>query len=391
MFNPSLPAWRWLTLTLATVLLIVWGSSCTAQLSEEIPIGVIVPLTGDVSLTSGRPTLEGIELAVEQVNEAGGLTLNGRAHPIALQVADSRDNPEQAVIEAKQLIEQGEVVALVGLPLSREAIPVAEVAEAAAIPMVSSKSTNPETTANKAYIFRATFTDTFQGEVIATLLHDELKVQRAAVLYDEASNYNRFLAEVFREAFTAMGGEITAFETYTTGDRQFTSQLNTIQASNPEALFLPNYPAEVIEQAQQAQELGLDAVLIGGDAWTGFTDVSAPALDGALYTADWATDIETAASQAFMAAYQVRFQRTPTSAAALGYDAVQLIFNAIAQQQSFTPDAIREGLAQTENYPGVTGEISFGDGGDPVKGVTIVRVEQGQAKFDRVVKPARAS
>ncbi|MGB0562521.1 MAG: ABC transporter substrate-binding protein, partial [Spirulinaceae cyanobacterium] len=361
--------------------------ACSPGSTQEIVIGAIVPLTGDVSLTSGRPTLKGIELAVQEVNEAGGLDIGGRQHSVALKVADNEDDPNAAAAAATQLINQDQVVALVGMPLSRNAIPVAQVAEEAAIPMISSKSTNPETTAQKQYVFRSTFTDTFQAEVIAKLVTEELQLQRAAVLYDVASEYNKYLAESFESALAAQGGEMVAFETYVTGDRQFTAQLETIQAAQPDVLFLPNYPAEVLDQAQQAEEVGLDATLIGADAWTGFADFSDPALAGALYTSDWSEDLDNAQTPVFIEAYRQQYDEAPTSAAALSYDATRLLFQAMQDQESVEPAMIREGLDQIRDYPGVTGAISYGEGGDPRKDAAVLRVEGGQGVFFRLVRP----
>lgn len=376
---------RWLTVAYLVCSLTVWA--CQPHAAPEIVLGAIVPLTGDVSLTSGRPTLEGIELAVQMVNRDGGLNLKGQRHPITLKIADNQDDPTVAVATAHQLINQDQAVALVGMPLSRNAIPVAQVAEAASIPMVSSKSTNPQTTAGKNYVFRATFTDTFQAEVIATLLQEKLQVQRAAVLYDVASDYNKFLAESFRTAFEQRGGNIVAFETYVTDKPEFERPLAAVKAAQPEALFLPNYPAEVLEQAQIAQAIGLDIPLIGADSWTGFGDFSDPALAGALYTADWSGDIDTPESQAFLAAYRQQYQHNPTSAAALGYDALQLLLTAMQAQGSSKPQMIQVGLNQIQDYPGVTGVISYGQGGDPHKDAAILQVQQGKAVFFESVRP----
>lgn len=382
--------WQRFTLALTTLMIIV---GCRATTPPTIPIGAIVPLTGDVAQTSGIPTVEGIQLAIDQVNANGGITLDDIPHQITLITADDQDDPNRAVAEANRLINQQNIVALVGVPLSRMAIPVADVAEHAKVPMISSKSTNPATTEDKSYIFRATFTDTFQGQVLATLAAQELGLKRAAVLFDVASNYNQYLAHLFQEEFTARGGEVVAFESYLTGATDFSEQLAIIAAAQPEVLFLPNYPAEVLIQAQQARALGIEAVLIGGDAWSGLKDVSDPSLAGALYTTDWALDLNTPASKAFIEAYRAAYDALPTSAAALGYDAAQLILQAIATTGSTDARAIRQYLANDLEYNGVTGKIKFANSGDPIKGAVVVRIEGGDGqggadrRFDRLVTP----
>ncbi len=367
--------------------LIIALIACSPSAVPDVRIGAIAPLTGDVAATSGQPTLDGIELAIQQVNAQGGITIDGTPHPITLVTGDDQDNPNQAVAEANRLINQEDIVALVGVPLSRIAIPVASVAEQAQIPLVSSKSTNPDTTAGKLYSFRATFTDTFQGQVLATFAAHKLNRQRAAILYDIASNYNQYLAKIFTEEFTARGGKIVASESYVTGENDFQGQLKTIRAANPDVLFLPNYPAEVILQSQQARAIGIEAVLIGGDAWSGFTDVSEPSLAGAYYTSDWAVDLDTPTSQAFVEAYQAEYKRLPTSAAALGYDAVQLVIEAIRAADSLDPVMIRDRLAATKDYTGVTGSIQFARTGDPIKSAAIVRIDGGDRVFDQLVTP----
>lgn len=369
------------------LLCVALGACYPNRAPKTIAIGVLVPLTGDVSLTSGRPTLQGVELAVQEANAAGGLEIQGHEHQIVLKVMDHQDDPNKAVAMAKQLIKEEQVVALVGIPLSRNAIPVAKVAEQAEIPLVTSKSTNPATTANKQYVFRATFTDAFQAKMLTTLVRDELELRKAAVLYDRTSDYNQYLAASFRETFTAHGGSVVAFETYVTGDRQFTEQLNTIKAAQPDVLFLPNYPPEALEQIQQARAVGLTATLIGADSWTGFTDLSDPALEGVLFTSDWFAEIENLQSAQFIAAYRQRYQKSPTDTAALGYDAMQLIIAAMRSQESFEPEMLRAGLAQLQDHPGVTGLISYGTNGDPLKNVAIMQIQGGQMMVYQWIKP----
>ncbi|WP_017303505.1 ABC transporter substrate-binding protein [Spirulina subsalsa] len=353
----------------------------------NLPIGLIAPLSGDLAPTSGTPTLQGAELAVNVLNEAGGVELDGRRYTFTLVPADDEDNPNQAVAVANRLINQEQVVVLVGMPLSRIAIPVSQVAENAQIPMISSKSTNPATTQDKDYVFRVTFTDTFQGEAIAEFAKNELNLTQAAILYDDASNYNKFLAETFQQAFTQRGGQIVALESYITNETNFEPQLTRIRDSGAELIFLPNYPVEVIEQARQIRQLGIDAILLGGDAWSGFAQYDEPALDGSYYSADWALDLDNPQMPDFLARYQATYDTLPTSAAALSYDTIGLIAAAMRQANDSTPQGIREGLSTMRDYPGVTGLISYQDSGDPQKGAVILRLEAGNAVFDRQVMP----
>jgi branched-chain amino acid transport system substrate-binding protein len=343
-------------------------------------------LTGQFS-ANGISTRQAAELAIKDINAQGGLLVDGVRRPIKLIYGDDQDNPEIAVNVAKRMINQDKVVALVGLPFSRLAIPVANVAEQAHIPMISSTSTNPETTAGKKYVFRVTFTDPFQGTVMAQFARNDLKVERAAVLYDQASDYNRGIAEVFKQAFTADGGTIVAFEPYVTGETDFRASLARIKANDAQVLFLPNYYTEVPVQAAQARELGLDIPLLGSDGWDINALAALPDLDGSFISQSWHPDTANPPAQAFIKAYQAAYNGAlPYDIEANTYDAFGILFQAIQNQKSSDPEAIRQGLANL-SYTGVTGAINYRDSGDPVKSAVIVQFKDGTNIFYQSVNP----
>jgi len=244
---------RFLLLLGTCLALSVWACRPDSQTPPDITIGLIAPLSGELAETVGQETVRGAKLAVSEVNGAGGLEVGDVRRQVVLAIADDRDSPDEAVAAATRLINEKNVVALVGLPLSRIAIPVADVAEGAGIPAVSSWSTHPQTTAGKKFVFRVAFTDDFQGRVIARFSRETLRANTAAVLYDIASDYNRGLAEIFRREFEAIDGRVVAFESYTTDERDFGGQLRQIRDSGAEVLFLPNYDNEVPRQAQQGR------------------------------------------------------------------------------------------------------------------------------------------
>jgi branched-chain amino acid transport system substrate-binding protein len=254
--------------------------------------------------------------------------------------------------------------------------------------MISPASTRPETTDGKRYVFRAAFTDPLQGRVLARFAHDELHAQRVAVLYDVASEYNKGLAEIFRDAFQSAGGQMVAFESYTTDARtNLASQLGRVRASVPQVLFLPNYADEVPAQVEQARQLGIGSALLGSDSWGDITAVDLEKLEGAYYTGHWAPDIGSAQAQAFIAAYRQAYGRLPTETAALTYDAVGLLFQAIAGQNSLDPESVRNGLASVESYIGVTGTMQFHGTGDPVRSIVMLQIRGGRAMFYKLVDP----
>jgi len=244
---------------IATVVLV--GCSTTQPQETEIRIGVIAPLTGEIP-NVGTSTKEAAEMAVQQINDAGGLEVAGEKYKITIFIEDNQDKAEAAVAAAQRLINQESVVAIVGPQASRNAIPVSDVAESAGIPMISPWSTNPDTTAGKQYVFRVAFIDPFQGQVMARFVFEELDKHKAAVLYDIASAYNRGIAEIFKQIVTEAGGQVVAFESYTTGEQDFSAQMARILESEAEVLFLPNYYNEVPMQVQQALEAGIAANII---------------------------------------------------------------------------------------------------------------------------------
>jgi branched-chain amino acid transport system substrate-binding protein len=354
----------------------------------EIRIGLLATLSGTAAEVVGKSTVEGAQLAVKQVNDAGGVGVGGRKLPVVLIVEDDQDQVEAAIDAARKLINQQGVAAIVGPQFSRNAIPVAGVAESARIPMISPASTRPETTANKRYVFRAAFTDPFQGQVLARFAHDELHAQTVGVVYDVASAYNKGLAEIFRGGFQGSGGQVVAFESYTTDARtNLSTQMARVRSSSPDVLFLPNYADEVPMQVEQARQAGVRATLLGSDSWGDIAPAEMEKLEGAFYTGHWASDMGGEQAQAFVTAYRAAYGRLPTETSALTYDALMLLFQGLAGQSNTTPESVRNGLASVESYTGVTGTMRFEGTGDPVRSLVMLQIRGGRAMFYKLVNP----
>jgi len=352
----------------------------------EIRIGVMASITGNIP-TVGKSTVEAAQMVASQVNEQGGLEVGGKKYRITLIIEDDQDNPEAAAAAAMKLINQQNVIALIGPQASRDAIPVSKVAENAHIPMISPWSTNPETTAGKRYVFRAAFIDPFQGQVMARFAFEEFRATKAAVLYDVASAYNKGIAEVFKQAFESAGGEVVAFESYTTGETDFTAQLQRIKDSGAQVLFLPNYETEVPAQARQARQIGLEIPLIGSDGWGTIAPEGRASLEGAFFSTHYAADIAEEPARSFIDQYQQRYGHIPDDVAALTYDAFGLLFQAIRNAGSTEPESIRIGLATIESYPGVTGQMRFRGSGDPIKSAVILQIRNGKFVFYKFATP----
>ena len=364
------------------------GSGSGAS-QDKIRIGLSSPMTGDISQI-GQSGKNAADLAVEEVNSAGGLKVGSETYTVELVVGDDENKPESAANVFQRLINQDKVVGIIGPPTSKCANAGAPITESAKTVMISSWATNVNVTKDKNYVFRSCFIDPFQGKVNAAFVSDTLKAKTAAVLYDVASDYNKGLAEVFRDEFTAAGGKVVAFESYQTGDKEFKSQLTKIKAANPEVVFFPNYYNEVALQLQQAKQLGLDATFLGGDAWDSpdlFTLAGKDLLEGTYFSNHYAVDADVPELQAFLKTYQEKYGVVPDATAALTYDAIKILLQAVEKAGSTDKTAIRDAVAATKDFKGVTGTISFEGSGDPVKSAVMIKIADGKYNYAATVNP----
>ncbi len=347
---------------------------------------MIAPITGNIP-DAGQSSVDSANLIVNEVNQAGGLDVAGRKYKIVLLIEDSEDKAEVATSKALSLINQQNVIAIVGPQASRNAIPASIVAEVTKIPMISPWSTHPETTRNKKWVFRVGYMDTFQGQVMARFAREDLGADKVAVLYDIASEYNRDLAELFAPSFESLGGEVV-LESYTTDTPDVSEQLVRIRDSGAEVLFLPNYHTEVPDQVRAAREMGIEATVLGSDTWALIQDADREVVEGAFFNAHFAADIADEHAQRFISSYRAAYGKDPDDVAALTFDAFGLLFKAVQDGGKVDPDAIRDGLDAITGYGGVTGSISYdGVGGDPVKSVNLLQIKDGKFVFYSRVEP----
>jgi len=366
-------------------LLVLAGCKPTAQ---ELKIGVSAPMTGDISAI-GQSTKNAIAIAQDEINAGGGIKVGDKLLKVKFIIEDDENKPESTATVFQKLINQDKVLAIIGSQTSKCSNAGAPIAEAAGIPQVTPWSTNPNVTKGRKFIFRACFIDPFQGRVVAQFATDKLKAKTAAVVYDVASDYNKGIAEVFRDEFTKMGGKIVGFETYNTKDTDFSAQFTKIKGGKPDVIFLPNYFNEVPLQIQQARKLGITAVMLGGDGWDNpeLVKLGGAVMNGAYFSNHYSPDIDNPIAKAFIATYQTRYKIVPDAAAALTYDCAQLLFKAMATAGRADSKAIREALAATKGFQGVTGSITYAGSGDPVKGAVVIKVENGKFVFDSAVNP----
>lgn len=382
-----------LLLTLAVIATAVGPLSVAAQddcdFAGEVYIGVIAPLTGDIPKV-GQSTVEAAEMAVDEINAECGLEIDGENYEVVIIVEDNEAKAESSVAVATRLIVEEEVVAIIGPQASKQAVPTGQVANDRETPMISPWSTNPATTLDRPWVFRAAFLDPFQGPVVANFALSEFGAETAAVLYDVASDYPKGLAENFRDAAEAAGIEVVAFESFTTGDTDFSSQLTNIIAENPDVLFTPQYYNEVPQIVRQARELGYEGMILGSDSWgtPDLLSLCGDACNGLFFSTHYAPDIATEVGQTFITAYEELYGAKPDDVAALTYDAFQILFTAIEDAQSLDRADIRDALANIELFEGVTGVMSFDEQGDPIKCAVIIQIKDGAFTYYDSACPA---
>ncbi|MHB8067426.1 MAG: ABC transporter substrate-binding protein [Desulfobaccales bacterium] len=364
------------------------AAGCASKEENAIRVGVNAELTGSKP-TVGDSCRKAAELLAAQVNQAGGVQVGEKKYPLKLFIEDNEDKAESAAAVAQKLISQNNVLAIIGPNSSGNAIPAARICEDAGVIMVSPWSTNPKTTEGKKFVFRACFIDDFQGRVMAKFARDNLKALTAAVLYDVAEEASKGQAEFFKKFFEAGGGKVVAFESFTKDDKDFSSQITTIKAANPDVLFLPNYYNVVPLQADQARRLGLTCPFIGSDAWGSeeLLTLGVKDLEGSYFSTHYAPDIATETAQKFIKEYETKYGKKPDDVAALTYDATRLLLAAVTQAKSLERQKVRDALASIQEFDGVTGKMKFTGTGDPTKSAVILQIKGGKFTYHATVQP----
>jgi branched-chain amino acid transport system substrate-binding protein len=350
----------------------------------EILIGEYSSLTGSEA-TFGQSTHDGIMLAVEEINAAGGV--HGRK--LRVLTEDDQSKPEEAANVVTKLISSSDVLAIIGEVASSNSLAAAPICQANKVPMISPSSTNPRVTQVGDYIFRMCFIDTYQGPVVARYLAQDLGIKRVAMITDVRSDYSRGLAESFEKTFTSMGGQIVGRQSFSKGDSDFRSQLTAIKQTQPEVVFVPGYYNDVGPIAVQARDLGMNVPLVGGDGWESpkLLEIGGKALEGAMYSNHYHVDDPAPAVRQFVTKYEERYGAKPDSLAALGYDAVRLLADAIRRAgPEFTRAKVRDTLAATKDFAVVTGTITFDQNRDPAgKRVVIGEVKDGKIVLKKTI------
>lgn len=358
---------------------------CGSGGKDTIKIGAVVPITGDVPAL-GESAKNGYQLAVDAINEKGGIL--GKQVEIIFE--DDENQPGKAPTVAQKLIDQDGVTGILGATNSKCSIPMGPICTQNAVPMVSPTSTNEKVTVEGGdYVFRACFIDPFQGSALASFARDELKAENVAVLYNNADDYSKGLAEAFMEAFQANGGIIVAEESYGAGESDFNAQLTNIKEAEPDVLVMTDFYSTVGLIAKQARALGIEAVFLGGDGWdsTDLVEIGGDAMEGAYYSVFYTSDDTSEAVTQFKEAYGAAYDGSvPDGYAALSYDAAMILMDAIERAGSTDGEAVRKALTETD-LDCVSGHVTYDGERNPIKPATICTIKDGQAAYYSTVQP----
>jgi branched-chain amino acid transport system substrate-binding protein len=373
--------------------LLALAVSCSRQTAENtnqpdrsrIKIGYFGDLSGP-TFNFGQSAINGVLMAADHINQTGGV--NGRRIDVVIE--DDKGSPEEAARLTAKLIDQDKVVAIIAGGTSGNSLAAAPRAQSSRVPMISPSSTDPAVTQVGDYIFRACFVDEFQGEVMASFAFNTLKAQKAAILFDFNSPYSRGLTNFFQTSFKRLGGQIVGERSYTQGDDDFKGQLSSIRSSEPDVIYIPGYYGDVTLIAKQARQLGLTQPLLGGDGWDApeLWQLGGDALNGSYISTHYSVDAP--AIQPFVQEYKQRYGNLlPDAHAALAYDAARILFDAIGRAGTTEAAKVRDALAQTKDFDGVTGTISMDAHRNAVKPAVVLKLMDVTFIYQETIEPTR--
>jgi branched-chain amino acid transport system substrate-binding protein len=324
-------------------------------------------------------------LAAAEINQAGGIY--GRRIDVVIE--DDQGSPERAATVVNKLVHSDNVVALIAGGASGSSLAAGPNAQAAKVPMISPSSTNPAVTQIGDYIFRACFIDAFQGEVMARFAVKSLNAKKAAIMLDYNSPYSRGLTEFFELSFAKLGGQEVSKQSYTQGDADFRGQLSALKGTEPDVIYLPGYYGDIAIIAKQARQLGLTQPLLGGDGWDApeLWSLAGDSINGSYISNHYSVEDPSPAIQKFVQDYKLQSGNLlPDAHAALAYDAMRFLVEAIQRAGTDGPK-LRDALAATKNFPGITGVISMDKDRNAVKPATVLKLEDGKYIYLETIQP----
>lgn len=361
------------------------GCNNPSEDKNVIKVGEYASLTGSEA-TFGISSHEGTLLAIEEINAAGGVL----GKKLQLLTEDTQCKPGESATVVNKLISRDGVVAVLGEVASTRSMEAAKICQDNHIPMISPSSTNPDVTKTGDYIFRVCFIDPFQGTVMANFASKTLHLKRVAVFTDVKSDYSKGLAKYFKKQFIANGGEIVTELDYNGGDKDFKAQLTTIKGANPDGVFVPGYYTECALIAVQARQLGLNVPLFGGDGWESskLLEIGGSAVDGDYFSTHYNSAEESPVSKKFVADFAKRWNgQIPDGLAACGYDSAMVLADAMKRSGTTDPQKLRDAIAATTNFDGVTGNISIDQDRNARKPAVILQIKNGKFQYLETIQP----
>ena len=365
----------------------VFAGCGSKESGDTIKVGANFELTGNVA-NYGNATIEGLQLAIDEANEAGGI--NGKK--IELVSVDDKSEAAESINAATKLISDDDVKVIVGPATTGLVLAETQTATDAKVPIIAPCATSPEATVEngkvKPYVFRSCFIDPQQGEVMATFAAKDLKAKTAVIYVDNSSDYSKNLAKVFKEKFEAAGGKVVMEEAFLQKDQDFKATLTKLKTANADVMFVPAYYEEVGKIVKQAREMGINSAILGTDGWddTKVVDIAgADALNNTFFSTHYSE--KDAEVQGFIEAYKKKFNRAPNVFAALGYDAGKMLVDALKRAGSGDTEKIREALEATKDLKVGTGTISMDKHHNPIKTAVILEMKNGEKELKAKIAP----
>ena len=363
-----------LTLFIASLLpAVAWSN--TDRSIDPIRIGLIAYTKDEHQRRVGTPALNAAHMAVEDVNRAGGIRLGDKQYPVELVVEGIASSPQNAIAAMRRLTNLEQVTAVIGANYSVDAIPAGHFAEKARTPFISPMSTNPRTTEGRNYVFRMSFLDEKQGQVMADFVFERLGSRRAALLYNRPDPYSHDIAAVFIGSYVGSGGKVVVKEGYVDLDHDLEPSLDLIEKAAPDVIYLPNFSNEALRQVRAIRKRGIDVPLLGADGWSPGEFSTYPEFDNTYMTVHW-----FAGADRFSTRYMERYGVEPEAVSALTFDAFNLLFQAIGRSGRLDRETIRQQLIDMPSFHGVSGDVDFIDSGDPDKMVKILGILDGKVQ-----------
>lgn len=369
-----------LVLVLTTVL-----AGCGAADTEEtvvedgimkVKIGLLTPTSGAIA-PYGQAVKNSVELAIKEINAIGKIE-------VELVVYDNEGDATKSVTLFNKLVDVDKIDALIGPVISSTSLAVAPIADELGIPMLTPTATNKDVTPDYDYVFRACYIDPYQGSIIAKFASENIGGKTAAILTNVGSDYSVGLSKAFEATFTDLGGEIIYSEGYTDADKDFNAVLTKIKNEEPDVIFIPDYFNMVGVIASQVGELGIESTLLGGDGWDGIQNEFAASVEGDYFANHYSTTDPADVVQDFIASYEANFSETPNALGALAYDATNVLISAYISAGSIEADDVVVALKATDQ-DAVCGHITFDENGDPVKVISMIKVENGKLTLEAKV------